>query len=594
MRVKPWAMLRRMMGRLYPGSRCAPMCPAVLLALVLLMHEAIAATPSNLTSPLGINLAGVNYFSSEQPLLNIFLTNGGWITHSDNKWDTTEESSLQLDANGYPTTLKAKATDSNSPQLFNSVGVILERQGGQYPYPAGQYVVLYDGGGRLAYGADASLVSSAPGRDVINVARPSDGGIDLRIIATDPKHDGNYIRNIRLVQLQNEAALKAGQVFAPAFLAMLKNFRVLRFMDWLQTNGSTLASWSNRPLPSSAAWGMEKGVPIEVTVQLANAVSADPWLNIPAMADDDYITQMAVLVHKQLGAGQKVYVEYSNEVWNGTFSQYAYAGTRGQALWPDRPSGGGNFEWNRNWYGMRTAQTCDIWRAVWGVDARRVVCVLAAQAANAYTATDALECKYWTAGAPCANHGIRVVAIAPYFGDATHPEKWKLGKDGGADSLFESLTSTDDPAVAAGGWFNAMAQWETAYVAALSKYHLRMVAYEGGQGFIGGEDASVTNMVAAANRDSRMGVAYTKFLQQWKANGGELFVIYNDVGGYSKYGEWGALESLMQLTDPHAAPPPKWQAIQDFISRTPCWWPGCSGVTTAGAASSAPGQSAHQ
>ena len=33
-----------------------------------------------------------------------------------------------------------------------------------------------------------------------------------------------------------------------------------------------------------------------------------------------------------------------------------------------------------------------------------------------------------------------------------------------------------------------------------------------------------------------MGAAYLNYLLQWKANGGELFVHYNDVGGYSKYG----------------------------------------------------------
>jgi hypothetical protein len=187
-----------------------------------------------------------------------------------------------------------------------------------------------------------------------------------------------------------------------------------------------------------------------------------------------------------------------------------------------------------------------------------------------------------------------VVAIAPYFGDSTHPDKWKLEPDGGVNSLFASLTATDDPAVADGGWLNQMTHWESTYVTAVSKYHLRLVAYEGGQGFLGGEDAAVTKMLATANRDPRMGVAYTKFLQQWRSNGGELFVIFNDVGGYSKYGQWGALESIMQLAAPHASVPPKWQALQDFISSTPCWWPGCA---TAGAPSTAPavpGQTAHQ
>ena len=52
---------------------------------------------------------------------------------------------------------------------------------------------------------------------------------------------------------------------------------------------------------------------------------------------------------------------------------------------------------------------------------------------------------------------------------------------------------------------------------------------------------------------------------------------YNDIGAYSKWGEWGALESFMQPTTPLTGAPPKWQALQNFISGNPCWWSGCSG-----------------
>jgi hypothetical protein len=75
-----------------------------------------------------------------------------------------------------------------------------------------------------------------------------------------------------------------------------------------------------------------------------------------------------------------------------------------------------------------------------------------------------------------------------------------------------------------------------------------------------------------------MGQAYTRYFQQWKTGGGQLFMYYNDVGGESKYGSWGALESIMQTTTPLSSAPPKWQAIQNFISGTPCWWPNCSGT----------------
>src|SRR6202453_4375746 len=566
------------------------------LLILPLLNGARAATAFNARSAMGINLAAVNYFANEQPFINAFLESQQWITHSNAAWDTDEEQYISLDANGWPITLTG--VNEPSPQKFNSLGVIFLQNMPSTPngvYPGGQYVVLYDGQGILTYGFDATLVSRSPGRDVINVV-PSNNGIDLRIVATDPNHTGNYLRNIRFVTATNEAAAKAGQLFNPAFLKLIQNFRALRFMDWFQTNGSTLSSWSDRPIPTYAFFGTPKGVPLEIALQLANAVSADAWMNAAVMADDNYITQMATLVHNQLGKNQKIYVELSNEVWNSSFSQYSYAVSRGHALWPAQPSGDGGFEYIREWFGMRTAQMCDIWKSVWGSDPR-LVCVLGAQAARSFSATEALKCPYWTRGAPCSGHAINAVAIAPYMGDAL-PSAWTSQADGGLTNLFQSLYSQNDPAgddgsyfahllrrwsrpatmIPAGGFIAQDAAWEKDFIEILAPYKLPLLAYEGGQNFANGSTDALNTLYMAANRDPRMGQAYTRYFEEWKTNGGQLFIYFNDVGVESKYGSWGALESIMQTTTPLKSSPPKWQAIQNFISGTPCWWPGCSGT----------------
>ena len=111
-------------------------------------------------------------------------------------------------------------------------------------------------------------------------------------------------------------------------------------------------------------WGGFFGVPWEVEIQLANAVGADPWFSIPHIADNNYITQLATLAHNTLNKSQQVYVEFSNEVWNGGFRQYTYAVTQGKAMWPGK--GINDFDYNRNWFGVRTAQMCDIWKSVVG------------------------------------------------------------------------------------------------------------------------------------------------------------------------------------------------------------------------------------
>jgi hypothetical protein len=253
---------------------------------------AVAATSFNAQSAMGLNLATVNYYSSEQPFINSFVTSERWITHSDSNWDTNEKKYLNLDRDGWPMTLKS--VNEPTTQQFNSLGVLFllgmpDTANGNYP--AGQYIVMYYGKGKLSYEIDAVLVSRSPGRDVINVT-PTSKGIDLRIIESD-SHD--YLHNIKVVTAADEVAAKSGQVFNPVFLKLIRNFRALRFMDWFLTNNSTLWTWADRPLPTNAFFGTSKGVPIEIAVQLANAVSADAWLNVPVMADDNFIKQMHFL-----------------------------------------------------------------------------------------------------------------------------------------------------------------------------------------------------------------------------------------------------------------------------------------------------------
>jgi hypothetical protein len=540
-----------------------------------------AASPANAQSPLAMNLLNVNYYTEEQPFLDLFKTTGisqstptGWWTGSVTAWDTGEEAYLQLDAGGYPTTLTARSGDSHTPQLFDHVSVLLARNleksdAGTGPaYRAGKYVVTYSGRGTLAYSGDAALMSSSPGRDVINVATPSAAGIVLQITATDPKHTGNYIRNIQVVKAEEQDLLAAGKVFAPHFLTLMQNFRALRFMQWLNMNsaGGDLANWANRPLPTDAGWGGPNGVPIEVAVELCNALASDCWLNVPHQATDEYIMHMASLVHTSLGATQRAYVELSNEVWNQSFPQYAYAAAKGRALWP---GGGPAANYNGNWYGMRTAQTCDLWKAAWGADASRLTCVMGAQAGNFNTAETSLNCPLWSGAghAPCSGHGIGAVAISPYL-FVTPQASWNLAADGGLSQLFAAITES----------LRDVSAGEAQYKAALARYNLPYLAYEGGQSLVGAATPAMQKLFVAANRDPRMQTVYATLLNNWKTNGGQLFAIYASIYAPSAYGEWGALESFMDTVTPLANAPPKWRALQSFIASTPCWWTGCSGA----------------
>ena len=191
-----------------------------------------AVAQSNQTSPLGTNLIELNYYTSDQPFLNIFKTGTTWAGQlSNGSRYVQSQGVIQLDSNGYPTSMSA--VGSSAGQTFTDIDTLVLRglgiNGNAGPfYPAGTYVVLYDGRARSHIATTRSkIMPTTPGRDVLNVT-PSAGGIRVNIAATDPQHAGNYIRNIRLVYAPtatntvidpNETLLANGKIFNPNFKA---------------------------------------------------------------------------------------------------------------------------------------------------------------------------------------------------------------------------------------------------------------------------------------------------------------------------------------------------------------------------------------
>src|SRR6185312_15627091 len=111
------------------------------------------------------------------------------------------------------------------------------------------------------------------------------------------------------------------QIFTSEFLLALRPFGAIRFMDYLRTNNSTVVKWDDRCKVTDPQYTI-KGGPYEWAILLGNVTGKDIYLDIPALADDDFIKQLGQLVRDKLKSNLHCYVEYSNEVWNGIFQQY--------------------------------------------------------------------------------------------------------------------------------------------------------------------------------------------------------------------------------------------------------------------------------
>src|SRR5690606_24219274 len=115
-------------------------------------------------------------------------------------------------------------------------------------------------------------------------------------------------------------------------------YSVIRFMDQVPTNFSTVRHWHERVPKHADHYRTEGGaVAYEWQIDLANRLGADIWITVPHLTietydsnpDDNYWTELAKLVKAQLDPQLNVYVEYSNETWNGDFGQGTYAAKRG-------------------------------------------------------------------------------------------------------------------------------------------------------------------------------------------------------------------------------------------------------------------------
>lgn len=533
----------------------------LVFALSCLTFSPVQAAP---TSPLqlGTNLSPVVDWSSEWAFVDAFKSSRPWITQCNSwqqsdctsGWDTNEAHLLDVDERGW---VRSLPTPEANPRYW-FVGTLMFR-GVAGRYPKGRYVVLYQGEGTLEYGFDAvkDITASKPGRDVINVT-PSDNGIYLKVLATDPNHTGNYIRNIRVIMPGYERNY-ASQIFHPTFLRKIAPYKVLRFMNWMAANDTTQRHWTERARPEDARYSTTAGVPLEVMVDLASRSRIDPWFTLPHQASEDYVRQFAQLALTRLNRGRKVYVEYSNEIWNAQFSQGDWVEQQGQLAWPAVPESG--FTKRINWYGKRTAEICDLWKTTWGAEASRITCVMAGQSANDWISTQALDCPLWEHG-PCVNHGIMAVAIAPYFGyylgapeHEAEVQQWTTQSDGGLGQLFTELLTGGvlSGGPSGGALHDAFRQIES-HASVAATYGLKLVAYEGGQHLVGVgnvvNNSAISSLLMAANRDARMKTVYTQYLNGWRSRGGQAFVHFLNVHPYSKWGSWGALEYLDQTNSP--------------------------------------------
>jgi hypothetical protein len=474
--------------------------------------------------PMGINLAGVTDWSTEFPFADVFKTSRPWVSQKQGQpWGKGGE--LKTEKGWVKELAPAQFAEA---LMFVDMG---------NRYPGGKYVCLYEGAGTIEFGHAAKVGESKPGRIELEVL-PERGMLTLKVTKTP-------VDKIRVIPADLEKDGKETTPFRPAFLKRYEGFAAVRFMDWQRTNNSKQAKWDQRAKPDDATQTSDKGVAIEHCVALANEMKADPWFCIPHLADDDYVEQFANLIQKELAKDRKVYIEYSNETWNGQFEQARYCARKGKELGLSE----NGYEGQLRYSAQRSVEIFKIFEKVFG-GKDRLVRVLAAQSVNPWTGTTAMD---WKDAAKSAD----AIAIAPYFGGAlgdpkTADEVAALSVDQILDRCAESIESNK--------------KHLAKYAEEAKKRKLKLMAYEAGQHLAGHGGAEnnekLTKLFHEANRHPRMKDLYLQDMKNWAEAGGDTYCLFSSVGRYSKWGAWG----LKEYDDDDDAKAPKLQAVRDVIA----------------------------
>jgi hypothetical protein len=466
------------------------------------------------------------------------------ITYQLSPFDTP---AAQKDANGYPVAGVAGTSQTD-------IGFVLT---------TGAYKISYQGTGTLKVSGIGTLMGSwqTVGNEQQAVVQitgtPGSFGNFLTLAITNGA--GQTVTNVHLYYPGFD--YDSTTVFLPGFLQLLQPFHTMRFMEWENTNGSTIVNWSDRP--AAASFGASpNGQPYEHIAELVNETGKDCWINIPELASDDFITGFAQFLTTQLdftriqaaraAAGFttpfQLIVENSNETWNMGFTAYNTFLTTAKAM-PSRYTGTYSGSYGPSWMTssadlMRVGQVeadrlvhiATLFRTAFATVGKSsiVAPVLSGWALGPGYSDDALQFIKTNYGDPKTY--VTYVAMAPYFGPPDDTSTGALA------SLFTAVGTNISGMDATFQQFQML----------VTQYGLQMAAYEGGQGLTGTTNQPIKHL---AQHDERMYEAYKTYFTLWQKDFGKALFMHFDLAGTPglpenifQYGYWGSI--IGALEDP--------------------------------------------
>ena len=318
-------------------------------------------------------------------------------------------------------------------------------------------------------------------------------------------------------------------------------------MNCGRTNDSPVVNWYDATNFFNYTQATSEGVHPLYMIDLCNKTRKNMWICVPHMANDLYVQYLALLCRIALDPSLTIYLEYSNEVWNGIFDQNSYAQSQGMAL------GLHPQPWHAGWlfYSQRSVEVFNLFSSIYNqLESRRLVRVLAGQSVNPWVNRQIMDWQN-------AYESADAFAVAPYFGGYIGNLNNVPTAPTFSVPYLLSLCQID--LVNNHQVFTRQNRVDT------TQRGLKLLAYEGGQHLVGvgaaQNNQTLTNLFVTANRDSGMRQLYYNDLNGWFNEGADLFMLYRLTGDYDQYGSFGLVEWQSQ---PRSTSP-KWLGVMDYL-----------------------------
>lgn len=305
----------------------------------------------------------------------------------------------------------------------------------------------------------------------------------------------------------------------PQFLSDLAPYGVLRFMDWNLTNDANnpQAHWATRKQKTQP---QNEPIAFEWQIDLCNRTLKDYWVTVPHESTPSDWQQLAQLIHQQLDPRLRVYVEWSNEVWNGSFASNGYSATKASQLGLPGSDGA------ESYHVYQSVRLFETFESVFGANSPRLVKVMAGQAA-------------WTG--PC-DAQVTALADSTINPNHTRPDVYAIAPYLSATTM-NGLNSQ----------VSVIATWVADSASCASRMGVPLISYEGGTDSY----AAGSSGCRALQHDAGMRSLYVTYLNRMATAGMK--------GPFMQYTHSGECWGLKENTDDSVSVSPKYRGVLDFL-----------------------------